>query len=347
MKRKKKGQTLEMGSLKENWVEETRRLMLVCALFALLLVLAAPLSAQTDNCSFATRQKELKMDTALLFIHNELSQPVQLYWLSDHCYQCLYQKLRTIPPRKERGKPSFAAITVDSRFPLTMLLNDTLDKRKFCRIHTHFGEFGNYSIRVKNFTDCNEEVACNMITNSAPVNSYLPILVAFLIYVGLFIIVCLGKFVMGLNPMRNLLYRVLNPLETERLINSELGSPSTSSEISSREPLFPERSSSFQRLRSLDTFRGISIVIMIFVNYGGGRYWFFKHESWNGLTLADLVFPWFVYIMGTSISLSLNSMLRRGQSKWKLLQKVIWRSILLFLIGILIINPKYCLGPCK
>lgn len=26
----------------------------------------------------------------------------------------------------------------------------------------------------------------------------------------------------------------------------------------------------------------ISLVIMVFVNYGGGRYWFFKHESWNG-----------------------------------------------------------------
>lgn len=26
----------------------------------------------------------------------------------------------------------------------------------------------------------------------------------------------------------------------------------------------------------------ISLVIMVFVNYGGGRYWFFRHESWNG-----------------------------------------------------------------
>lgn len=39
------------------------------------------------------------------------------------------------------------------------------------------------------------------------------------------------------------------------------------------------------------TFR-ISIIIMIFVNYGGGQYWFFRHSRWNGLTFADLVFPW-------------------------------------------------------
>ena len=38
------------------------------------------------------------------------------------------------------------------------------------------------------------------------------------------------------------------------------------------------------RLASLDVMRGISISIMIFVNYGGGGYWFFNHSSWNGLT---------------------------------------------------------------
>ena len=33
---------------------------------------------------------------------------------------------------------------------------------------------------------------------------------------------------------------------------------------------------------------------MIFVNYGGGKYWFFQHVEWNGLAVADLVFPWFM-----------------------------------------------------
>ncbi|KAF7239024.1 Heparan-alpha-glucosaminide N-acetyltransferase [Varanus komodoensis] len=89
----------------------------------------------------------------------------------------------------------------------------------------------------------------------------------------------------------------------------------------------------------------LALIIMVFVNYGGGKYWFFKHQSWNGLTVADLVFPWFVFIMGTSISLSLNSMLRRGCSKWQLLGKVLWRSLLLFLIGLIVVNPNYCLGP--
>ncbi|KAI4874299.1 hypothetical protein NFI96_023186 [Prochilodus magdalenae] len=89
----------------------------------------------------------------------------------------------------------------------------------------------------------------------------------------------------------------------------------------------------------------LALVVMVFVNYGGGRYWFFRHESWNGLTVADLVFPWFVFIMGTSISLSVHGALYRGATRSHLLWKICWRSIQLFLIGVFIINPNYCLGP--
>jgi len=31
---------------------------------------------------------------------------------------------------------------------------------------------------------------------------------------------------------------------------------------------------------------------------GGGDYWFFEHADWNGLTVADLLFPWFMWMMG-------------------------------------------------
>nr|XP_026647760.1 heparan-alpha-glucosaminide N-acetyltransferase isoform X2 [Zonotrichia albicollis] len=127
--------------------------------------------------------------------------------------------------------------------------------------------------------------------------------------------------------------------------HEELGSPTTTDSINCDPAPQSWSSGSRQRLRSLDTFRGLSLVIMVFVNYGGGKYWFFKHESWNGLTVADLVFPWFVFIMGTSIALALGSMLRWGSSKWKVLRKIIWRSFVLILLGIIVVNPNYCLGP--
>jgi len=45
---------------------------------------------------------------------------------------------------------------------------------------------------------------------------------------------------------------------------------------------------------------------MIFVNDGGGMYWFFEHATWNGLCVADLVFPWFLWIMGVCIPMSVR-----------------------------------------
>ncbi|XP_052363278.1 heparan-alpha-glucosaminide N-acetyltransferase-like [Oncorhynchus keta] len=49
--------------------------------------------------------------------------------------------------------------------------------------------------------------------------------------------------------------------------------------------------------------------------------------------------------MGTSISLSVSSALRCGLSRFSLFTKAVWRSVQLFLIGLLIINPNYCQGP--
>lgn len=55
----------------------------------------------------------------------------------------------------------------------------------------------------------------------------------------------------------------------------------------------------------------------------------------------------FVFIMGTSIALSVNSLLCAGKTRRSLLGKVVWRSVQLFLIGVFVIGPHYCNGPCE
>ena len=77
-------------------------------------------------------------------------------------------------------------------------------------------------------------------------------------------------------------------------------------------------------------------MIMIFVNYGGGGYWFFDHSCWNGLTVADLVFPWFIWIMGVSIVFSYKS--RRKDSLQSRLYQIVRRSIILFCLGLFLNN---------
>uniref|UniRef100_A0A8C5A0H4 Heparan-alpha-glucosaminide N-acetyltransferase n=1 Tax=Gadus morhua TaxID=8049 RepID=A0A8C5A0H4_GADMO len=268
------------------------------------------------------KSMSLKMDEAFLKVNNELETKLVVSWMSNHCYQCLYQTLGLVPAGPGPGKSSFVDFIVGTRHGITLQLNNSDPN---VEVPFSFGEHGNYSLWVKNQSV--SAVNCSMVTHSDPVNSYLRMFYTVL-----------------LDVVRGLLHRLSNSMETERLINSELGSPGRLVE-SSNDNILPAPSVLSRRLRSLDTFRGMSLVVMVFVNYGGGRYWFFRHESWNGLTVADLVFPWFVFIMGTSVALSMNSLLRSGWSRCSLLLKSVWRSLQLFLIGVLIINPNYCLGP--
>lgn len=54
---------------------------------------------------------------------------------------------------------------------------------------------------------------------------------------------------------------------------------------------------------------------MIFVNYGCGGYAILDHAIWNGLHIADVIFPWFLWIMGVCIPISVSSSFKRGISK--------------------------------
>ena len=65
-------------------------------------------------------------------------------------------------------------------------------------------------------------------------------------------------------------------------------------------------------------------------------YSFFNHSAWNGLTVADLVFPWFMWIMGVSLVISIQSQLRKSTSRLKLFVNVLRRSVILFCLGLVI-----------
>lgn len=98
----------------------------------------------------------------------------------------------------------------------------------------------------------------------------------------------------------------------------------------------PQKVALAERLSSLDVFRGLSIVIMVFVNYGGGGYWFFNHSPWDGLTLADVVFPWFMWIMGTSMALSFKNIEITRENALEQVYRVVRRTIILFALGIFV-----------
>lgn len=100
------------------------------------------------------------------------------------------------------------------------------------------------------------------------------------------------------------------------------------------------------RLLALDILRGITIAGMILVNNPGswGKiYAPLEHASWNGLTPTDLVFPFFMFIMGISTYISL----RKFEFKFskELLWKIIRRTVVIFAIGLGIAwFSKFCFG---
>ncbi|WP_262248950.1 acyltransferase family protein [Parapedobacter soli] len=91
------------------------------------------------------------------------------------------------------------------------------------------------------------------------------------------------------------------------------------------------------RLVSLDAFRGFTIAAMIIVNTPGSWEYVYaplRHASWHGITPTDCIFPFFVFIVGISITLSYRKMLDAGRSKAGLVGKTLKRAALIFLIGI-------------
>ncbi len=91
-----------------------------------------------------------------------------------------------------------------------------------------------------------------------------------------------------------------------------------------------------QRLVSLDLFRGATIAAMILVNNAGDEprsYWPLQHAQWNGWTPTDLIFPFFLFIVGVAMPFSFSSRMRRGATQSELLWHAIVRGVALFAIG--------------
>ncbi len=99
-----------------------------------------------------------------------------------------------------------------------------------------------------------------------------------------------------------------------------------------------------QRLVSLDVFRGLTVVGMVLVNNPGSWahiYWPLEHAEWNGWTPTDLIFPFFLFIVGVAIPLGLGKRVERGDKFKALFLKILYRSVVIFLLGELLAGFPY------
>ncbi len=98
-----------------------------------------------------------------------------------------------------------------------------------------------------------------------------------------------------------------------------------------------------ERINSVDIFRGLTVLVMVFVNDVSGVKglpWWTYHmpEGRNGMTYVDLVFPAFLFIVGISIPLAIRRRIAKGDSPRQLWTHVLARSASLVVMGLLLAN---------
>ncbi|KAF6019869.1 HGSNAT [Bugula neritina] len=240
------------------------------------------------------------------------------------CWKCKFIEIGIVPadPGAQQNLTLYA--NHSTRVKLSLIPEDDNSSEFLCQKKIDVTEHAYYQLMVSSSTSGEANASCELITIDEGKDGYMPILYMFLCLTGLALLWILIKLVLRCNYCR-----FSDSSVNDALVQSDLGSTHSVS-TGNR----PETKKS--RIKSLDAFRGLSLTIMIFVNYGGGKYWFFAHSAWNGLTVADLVFPWFVFIMGTALAFVFSLHHRKGKSKLQLCIQIIIRCIKLFVLGLMV-----------
>ena len=125
------------------------------------------------------------------------------------------------------------------------------------------------------------------------------------------------------------------------LIHMNKNSDSAISNTSGKDHSFPVT----QRIATIDILRALTMVLMIFVN----DLWSLKDiPAWlghmkrgvDGIGLADVVFPAFLFIVGLSLPYAIANRLKKGDSLWQLVQHVVIRTIALLVMGVFLVNGE-------
>jgi predicted acyltransferase len=98
-------------------------------------------------------------------------------------------------------------------------------------------------------------------------------------------------------------------------------------------------STSPRRLASLDALRGCTVVAMLLVNDPGDWghvYAPLDHAAWNGCTPTDLVFPFFLFVVGVSVALAILPRLEQGTAPVALTRAALWRALRILALGVAI-----------
>jgi predicted acyltransferase len=103
------------------------------------------------------------------------------------------------------------------------------------------------------------------------------------------------------------------------------------------------------RVASVDALRGLTILLMVFVNDLGRAAPSWLHHirppRADGMTVADVVFPWFLFIVGVSIPLAFERAVSLGTPRWKQFGHILARTAALLFMGVIVMNHEEDKSP--
>lgn len=271
---------------------------------------------------------------AVVHINTTSSRAIRIYINNVKCKRC---KFRLITELGQTSLDDILFLRLHGSY--NIIVENKSTREKYCREletkNIYWGLDGEYAFEILQYVndDKSEHYECILSTIREPCNWLLPLIIAPIVLILIAIIFTLFKFLYKKRKLRIPYLKRETTTEGDREIKKST------------------------RLKSIDTFRGVTLAIMIFVNYGAGEYEFLSHVPWNGLHLADVVYPWFIFIMGLAIPLSFNSIAKKlsindenvnKMRKFKkFILKIIKRSILLFLIGLAVENTSTSLAEMR
>ncbi|XP_076233943.1 heparan-alpha-glucosaminide N-acetyltransferase isoform X2 [Calliopsis andreniformis] len=259
----------------------------------------------------------LGIDEACFSIVNLYHIPAIFYSIAWEAYWGEGPETAILPPQSNKS------IVVSTQYPLHIWYKvDEYDGDVPVGIKCHttytFKEHGSYGWNISA-----EHVCSDIYVLREPTETYLPIFAAFMIYILVAILWTTSKVII----------RVIRGKLSPDNIHDDLD---MLQEAESTTHAVIRTTKTSTRIRSVDTFRGICVLLMIFVNTGGGKYVIFNHSAWFGLTVADLVLPWFAWIMGVTITISKRAELRVITSRVKITLYSLRRAIILILLGLMV-----------
>jgi heparan-alpha-glucosaminide N-acetyltransferase len=99
------------------------------------------------------------------------------------------------------------------------------------------------------------------------------------------------------------------------------------------------------RVLSIDLLRGADVLLMLFVNEvagvkGAPAFLLHTPSDVDGMTITDLVFPAFLFIVGIVVPFALGGRLRRGEARGQVWRHVLTRALALVVMGVLMVNAE-------